>query len=242
MKKPAFYNQANSHHVFMFPFHWHSLSHKCLALSDVTLHKPDDKYTCGWRYEQWCNHVVHTYLHTYIHTQERKLAHQNKTPPTKVPQGAEGGAEPHGRPQQETFGGYDCEFVEPPPSVLQTECPICSLILRDPYLTSCCGTHFCRTCSDRLQAEQKPCPTCREDNVELFANKSLKRSLAQLYVLCIHSKSGCTWRGELRELEHHLSEVVHSGELVQLEAGSIFSCSEYMSSEMLSQARDSHSG
>ena len=102
-------------------------------------------------------------------------------------------------------------------SAFQTECPICSLILRDPYLTSCCGTNFCHTCSERLQDEHKPCPTCREESFELFANKSLKRSLAQLHVLCTHSKSGCTWRGELGELERHLSEVVHSGELVQLE-------------------------
>ena len=128
--------------------------------------------------------------------------------------GAVGGAESHGSPQQETFGGYDCEFVEQPTKVFQTECPICSLILRDPYLTSCCGTHFCLTCSERLQAEHKPCPTCREENFELFPNKSLRRSLNQLHVLCTHSKDGCEWRGELGELERHLSEGVHSGELV----------------------------
>ena len=147
-------------------------------------------------------------------------AQQKETPPTKAPQKAEGGAEPHGRPQQEeTFGGYDCEFIDPPPSVFQMECPICSLILRDPYQSKCCGTNFCHTCSERLEAEHKPCPTCREENFELFANKSLKRSLAQLHVLCTHSKSGCTWRGELGELEHHFSEVVHSGESFQHEGG-----------------------
>ena len=159
--------------------------------------------------------MIHTYIYihtyTYIHTQEAELAQQKKTLPTNTLRGAGGGAEPHGSPQQ-MFGGYDCEFVEPPPSVLQAECPICSLILRDPYLTSCCGTHFCRTCSERLQAEHKPCPTCREENFELFANKSLKRSLNQLHVLCTHSKDGCNWRGELAELEHHLIEVNHSGE------------------------------
>ena len=148
-----------------------------------------------------------------LYTQEAELAQQKETPPTKVPHGAEEGTEPHGRSQQkETFGGYDCEFVEPPPNVFQTECPICSLILRDPYLTSCCGTHFCRTCSERLQAEHKPCPTCREENFELYPNKSLRRSLNQLHVLCTHSKDGCEWSGELGELERHLSEVTHSGE------------------------------
>ena len=152
----------------------------------------------------------------YVHTQETGLAQQKKTPPTNTPLGAEGGAvggaEPHGRSQQETFGGYDCEFVEPPTKAFQTECPICSLILRDPYLTNCCGTSFCRTCSERLDVKHKPCPTCREDNFEVFPNKGLKRSLNQLHVLCTHSKDGCEWRGELGELDRHLSEVAHSGE------------------------------
>ena len=147
-----------------------------------------------------------------MYTQEAGLAQQKKTPPTNTPLGAEGGAEPHGRPQQETFGGYNCEFVEPPTKAFQTECPICSLILRDPYLTNCCGTNFCRTCSERLQAEHKPCPTCRDNNFEVFPNKGLKSSLNQLHVLCTHSEDGCEWRGELGELEHHLSEVTHSGE------------------------------
>ena len=123
-----------------------------------------------------------------------------------------GGAKSHGRPQQEMFGGYDCEFVESFPSVFETECLICSLILRDPYQSKCCGTNFCHTCSERLQAEHKPCPTCREENFELFPNKSLRRSLNQLHVLCTYSKDGCEWRGELGELEHHLSVVTHSGE------------------------------
>ena len=152
----------------------------------------------------------------YVHTQEVELAQQKKTPPTNTPLGAEGGAELHGSPQQETFGGYDCKFVESFPSVFQTECPICRLILRNPYLTSCCGTHFCRTCSERLQAEYKPCPTCREDNFELYPNKSLRRSLNQLHVLCTHSKHGCEWTGELGKLEHHLSDISHSGESLNL--------------------------
>ena len=151
-------------------------------------------------------------LWLYVHTQEAEHAQQKNTSPTNTPLGAEGGAESHGRSQQETFGGYDCEFVKPPQSVFQTECPICSLILRDPYLPKCCGTNFCHTCCERLEAEHKPCPTCRDDNFEVFPNKGLKRSLNQLHVLCPYSKDGCEWIGELGELEHHLSEVAHSGE------------------------------
>ena len=89
------------------------------------------------------------------------------------------------------------------------DCPICSLTLRDPYLTSCCGTNFCHTCSKRLQAEHKPCPTCRKNKFELFPNKSLGRTVRQLHVLCT---DGCDWTGELGQLENHLDKVVHCGE------------------------------
>ena len=151
-------------------------------------------------------------LWPYVHAQEADLAQQEETPPTKTPLGSVEGAELHSRPQQETFGGYDCEFVEPPTKAFQTECLICSLILRDPHQSKCCGTNFCCVCSERLVAEHKPCPICREDNFELYRNKGLKRSLAQLHVFCTHSNNGCEWSGELGELEHHLSDVAHCGE------------------------------
>ena len=158
---------------------------------------------------------IHTYVHTYVHTY---IVHQQKeTPLSKVPQGAEGGAEAYDRPQQmEMFGGYDCEFVQQPTSAFQTHCPICSLILRDPYQSKCCGTSFCHTCTEQIQDEHKPCPTCREDNFEVFPNKGLKRSLNQLDVFCTHSEAGCRWRGELGELQNHLRKHVHSGESGEL--------------------------
>ena len=116
----------------------------------------------------------------------------------------------HERPNlsglKEMFGGYDCEFVEPPPSVFQTECPICHLILREPFLVSCCGTHYCHTCIQQLQADNSPCPICREDNFDVFPNKGLNRSLKQLQVYCIHRKDGCQWRGELGGLDQHLND------------------------------------
>ena len=115
--------------------------------------------------------------------------------------------EPWGRPtQREAFGGYDCEFVEPPASAFQTHCPVCRLILRDPYLIRCCGTSFCQTCIQRLQAEKNPCPICREDKFDVFTNMGLKRSLNQLDVYCIHRKDGCDWKGELGELDKHLNK------------------------------------
>ena len=157
------------------------------------------------------NWILHSVRIITVHRWQNLF--NQKNPLLKVPQSAEGGAESHGKPQKkEAFGGYDCEFVESPPTAFQTECPICSLILREPYQFRCCGTSFCCTCSERLQAEHKPCPTCRKENFEMFPNKGLKRSLNQLHVLCTHREDGCEWTGELGELQYHLNKVNHSGE------------------------------
>ena len=125
---------------------------------------------------------------------------------------------PNGSPKEDwkgTSGGYDCKFVKPPPSAFQTECPVCHLVLCDPHQTKCCGTNFCQSCIQQVEANNKPCPNCRNNNFEVFEDKRLKRSLNQLHVFCTHSKHGCTWSGELGELEHHLITVEHSGELLQ---------------------------
>ena len=113
---------------------------------------------------------------------------------------------------KERVSGYDCEVVEPPPIPFQTECPICFLVLRDPHQAICCGYNFCHSCSKEVQTVNNGCPTCRNDNFEVSSNSDLKHSMNQLQVLCTQSKDICKWRGELRELEHHLNEVVHPGE------------------------------
>ena len=145
--------------------------------------------------------------------QEQELAWQK---PAKAQLEYEGGAEAsHGKlnvVDQKRFGGYDCEFVEPTVSVPQTECPICKLILRDPYITECCGTSFCCSCVEQVRAVQSRCPICREDKFEFFPNTILKHSLNKLHVLCTYSKRSCKWRGKLGELNHHMNEAIHSGE------------------------------
>ena len=107
--------------------------------------------------------------------------------------------------QKELFGGYDCDFVHPPPYyAFQMECPICHLILREPFLVRCCGTSFCHICIQQ-QGDESSCLKCGEDNVEVFPNKGLQRSLKQLYIYCTHKKDGCLWRGELGELDQHVN-------------------------------------
>ncbi len=101
--------------------------------------------------------------------------------------------------------GFDCEFVRPPPSeFVQSECPVCLQIIREPYQVTCCGKKFCKACIEHIKAIQKPCPTCNE-KFSSFADKGLKQSLYSLKVHCSHQKNGCEWTGELRQLDEHLN-------------------------------------
>ena len=105
----------------------------------------------------------------------------------------------------ENRGGFDCEFVERPPEVLQSECPVCLQIIRDPYQVTCCGYSFCRSCIERIKADNKPCPLCNTKGFSDFPNTGLKRSLYAFKVRCSHQKDGCEWTGELGQLDVHLN-------------------------------------
>ena len=107
----------------------------------------------------------------------------------------------------ENRGGYDCDFVNPPPEAFQTACPICLLILKEPCLIGChCGHKFCRECIEAVQRNNKPCPRCNFHNFTFMRDHSFERSLKELEVWCSHKKEGCEWRGKLGELEKHLNQ------------------------------------
>ena len=103
------------------------------------------------------------------------------------------------------MAGIECEFVEKPPKAVQSECPICLLVLREPYQATCCGKSFCKECIERVKANNQDCPTCNDKNFNLFHNKGLQQSLNDFKVYCSHWSKGCEWRGELRELDKHLN-------------------------------------
>ena len=106
--------------------------------------------------------------------------------------------------------GYDCEFVEPPPSVLQTECPVCLLVLKEPCLISCCGHKFCRECIEPMEKDKKPCALCNEPDFTFLRERALERSLKDLEVWCSYRKEGCEWKGKLGKLEEHLNRDLSS--------------------------------
>ena len=100
-------------------------------------------------------------------------------------------------------GGYDYEFVSPPPKSL--ECPVCLLILRDPHVISCCGYEFCQVCIERVQRDGKPCPLCNEQKFSTMLQKKVVREVNALLIRCPQKEQGCIWEGELGQLQQHLN-------------------------------------
>ena len=108
--------------------------------------------------------------------------------------------------EEENRGGYDCEFIEPPPPAFQTECPICLHILKEPCVISCpCGQKICRECVEQIQEEDKPCPLCNKSDFTYMRDYGLERSLKEFEVRCSKKEKGCDWRGKLGEYEQHLN-------------------------------------
>ena len=104
-------------------------------------------------------------------------------------------------------GGYDCEFVTPPPDAFQTECPVCLQIPREPCVISCkCGKEFCRECIERIKQDNKPCPMCNKSEFTFLRHYGSERYLNAQEVFCSRKNDGCEWKGKLKEYEQHLNE------------------------------------
>ena len=129
---------------------------------------------------------------------------ENPTPRCQIDEAPQEQPETNSQKTTRDRGGYDCDFVERPKE-LETECPVCLLVLREPFQVTCCGNSFCRSCIECIQADKKSCPTCNVADFNTFPDKRLRRSLYQFRVYCAHQKSGCEWAGELGELDQHLN-------------------------------------
>ena len=121
--------------------------------------------------------------------------------------------------------GYDCKFAGPraPPDELETTCPICMLILREPHQVQCCGKIYCQSCITTALSGGKPCPTCKAERPRHWLDKNTKQKLSGLHVFCPHraedagdgiatgrgrkkrETSGCDWKGELCSLDKHVN-------------------------------------
>ena len=109
------------------------------------------------------------------------------------------------------MGGYDYSFVDMIPDRLV--CKICILPSRDPYLTTCCGHVFYKSCLDnakkvtsrsRTRSTSTACPVCCDKEFITFCNKQLDREVKGLHMMCTNKERGCEWQGELNDINNHL--------------------------------------
>ncbi|XP_065911436.1 TNF receptor-associated factor 3-like [Dysidea avara] len=106
--------------------------------------------------------------------------------------------------------GYRCELVKPAKDDLM--CKICHLLAREACQTSCCGQIFCTVCiasytSHTVGDGRVACPYCRHQDYHVFSDTKTDRCVLELKVYCPNKIQGCTWVGELHDLEKHLNDV-----------------------------------
>jgi len=101
-------------------------------------------------------------------------------------------------------GGYEYQFVTPPPDWLM--CNICQYPSKEPYVTDCCGNTFCKSCLDcvsRATTITNACPICRKEEFGTFPHKQADRTVRSLRVFCTNKEKGCEWQGEVNDIINH---------------------------------------
>ena len=97
---------------------------------------------------------------------------------------------------------HEYDFVEKPSEDFY--CPVTLDLLREPFLTACCGNHLSQDAVTRLQGQ--PCPVCKESSLSTVPDKYFKRKVNEFKVRCPNKSLGCEWVGELGSLDRHLSQ------------------------------------
>ena len=131
-------------------------------------------------------------------------------------------------------GGYDYEFVDTPSDI--TECKICHLPSRNPYLSVCCGHVYCKSCLDntkKITATSSACPMCRDEEFIVYPNKQLDRIVRSLKMFCSNKFKGCKWQGEVNNVKEHLEDC-------QFEETECDECEEKMQRQYLTIHAESH--
>ena len=102
-------------------------------------------------------------------------------------------------------GGHECELLKQLGKEVQSECPVCLLVLRDPHVVTCCGKTFCEVCITRLKKAKTRCPTCNAWEFTSEPDDKLRATLDEIRVRCGNGRAGCQWEGRLRDLGAHLN-------------------------------------
>ena len=101
-------------------------------------------------------------------------------------------------------------------------CPICQSVLQEPFLTTCCGGHFCETCVKKVKKQNGECPLCKERPLNAVIDKYFKRQMGQLMVHCPQQK--CKWTGELSKVNEHLATGQPAGDCQYVNVKCPLSC------------------
>ena len=105
-------------------------------------------------------------------------------------------------------GGYDYHFLD---TTDNHKCPICHYVVRDAYQVNCCGNNICKECLRRCLRVSNCCPICRCQigKDQYFKDTKCDREIMSLTVYCSFSKTGCKWKGELRNVEKHVENCLY---------------------------------
>ena len=103
-------------------------------------------------------------------------------------------------------GGYDYDFLEPPPD--RVTCKICHLPCFEAEKSRCCGHVFCKEDLEKLKSSSRDyaCPMCRVKPLKTYPDLAIDREINELRIYCPYSRDGCKWSGELADLEDHLNK------------------------------------
>ena len=102
--------------------------------------------------------------------------------------------------RDESVKGYTYKFIDMLPDDMI--CLICRLPACNPHQRDCCGKVFCKACLAEYQKHSSQCPNCRQEGQNFFDRRT-DRQIKSLRMSCENEEKGCTWTGELFDLEPH---------------------------------------
>ena len=94
-------------------------------------------------------------------------------------------------------------------------CPVCHDICKIPVATTCHHI-FCRSCLDGSVERKRVCPCCRanlrEGELPSLSqnNPVLNRMYGRIQMKCMLHTKGCTWTGNIVDLNTHMNSCVHN--------------------------------
>ena len=130
----------------------------------------------------------------------------------------------------------DINFITQPSE--DFSCPVCLSILQEPFLTICCGGHFCKACIQTVKRQHNECPMCKKSPLLSVIDKYFKRQLERLMVYC--PQEGCQWTGEYGEVNKHLAIGQLAGDCRYVHVKCPLSCGQEISRKSLDSHTEDH--